>query len=216
MKNLWKRSFVLRILRWSIEINSFIYKIINSLAVRAEGGVHPKHRLTKYHEFFVDNVDPKDRVLDIGCGNGFVASKIAKKVRWVTGIDINRKNINFAKKQFQKDNVEYIVGDATEYPFKEKYDAIVLSNILEHIKDRPRFLKKIRGLAKKFLIRVPMIDRDWLTLYKRELSLDYFSDPSHHVEYTLEIFRKELQEAGLIIEKAFIRFGEIWAVVKKK
>jgi hypothetical protein len=42
-----------------------------------------------------------------------------------------------------------------------------MSNVLEHIDQRVEFLKKIRLLANKFLFRVPMIDREWVTLYTK-------------------------------------------------
>lgn len=85
--------------------------------------------------------------------------------------------------------------------------------MLEHIENREDFLLKIKELADKFLIRVPMLNRDWLTYYKRELGAEYFLDSTHKIEYTMESFAQELGKAGLKIDKASIQFGEIWAVV---
>lgn len=63
------------------------------------------------------------------------------------------------------------------------------------------------------LIRVPMINRDWLTLYKKELGLEYRLDKSHFIEYTLESFKGELACIGLEVDSYSIQFGEIWARV---
>ena len=61
-----------------------------------------------------------------------------------------------------------------------------------------------------------MLNRDWITLYKKELGIEYRLDPSHYIEYTLESFEKELQKVGLSLKNYSIQFGEIWAVVTEK
>jgi len=74
-------------------------------------------------------------------------------------------------------------------------------------------LNKIKKLTSKILIRVPMMNRDWMTLYKKELSIEWRSDPTHYTEYTVETFRKEMEAMGLKIREANVQFGEIWSVV---
>ena len=130
-------------------------------------------------------------------------------------IDLSMDNIELAKRNFNKENIKYICGDATKFDFGDKFDTIILSNILEHIDNRHDFLLKIQKLANKFLIRVPLLNRDWLTYYKKELGVEYRLDLTHQVEYTLESLTQELEKAGLGIERASIQFGEIWAVVKR-
>jgi cytidyltransferase-like protein len=63
-------------------------------------------------------------------------------------------------------------------------------------KDRVIFLKtlvkKIKwkdDKNKQLLIRVPMIDRDWITVYKRELGIEYRLDNTHFIEYTFKEFQ---------------------------
>ncbi|MBU0614339.1 methyltransferase domain-containing protein [Patescibacteria group bacterium] len=197
-------------------MHGFLYYLIGQFAIRAEGGLHPKHRLMQYHDFFVDNIVPGASVLDIGCGNGALAYDLAGKAGQVTGIDINYKNQSHWQYQYQAPNLHYLVGDATSYPFAEQFDYVVLSNVLEHIENRVEFLNKIKNLAPTLLIRVPMINRDWVTLYKKDLGLPYTLDDTHCIEYTFEGFTDELRLAGLRVESYSIQFGEIWAVVKSK
>ncbi len=71
---------------------------------------------------------------------------------------------------------------------------------------------KVRKLANTFLIRVPQLDRDWLTYYKRELGVEYLLDPTHKIEYTMASLSRELKQAGMSIKRASIQFGEIWTV----
>lgn len=202
------------LLKLALKLHSFSYKLISYLAIKTEGGLHPKHRLIGYHEFFSSNVSESDRVLDIGCGNGSLAKDVAKHAKSVTGVEIDQKLVEKARRQNPASNLEYRCADATKDLSNEKFDIIIMSNVLEHIDDRVNFLKSIRPLADKFLFRVPMIDREWVTLYKKELGLDYRLDTTHFTEYTFAQFKSEFEQAGYKIESHSVQFGEIWAVIR--
>jgi len=130
-----------------MSIHNACYAYITRLAVIAGAGIHPKHRLMNYHAFFINNISADDVVLDIGCGNGFLTLDLAEKAKSITGIEINKNNIELARKEFNRDNIKYICGDACQYDFGERFDVIVLSNLLEHIEDRIAFLLKVRDLS---------------------------------------------------------------------
>lgn len=164
-----KKYILLKITRILLRLDNYLYHWISRFAISLENGIHPKHRLMKYHDFFISNIKQYDSVLNVGCGNGSLTYDIALKAKEVYGIDINQNNINFAIKNFKRQNIHYIHGDATKYTFKRKFDVIVLSNILEHIENRRYFLEELKKLTNRFLIRVPMINRSWVTLYKKEL-----------------------------------------------
>jgi len=198
------------VLKKLLRLHSLVERWVSTFAV--ESGVHVKHRLMKYHQFFVDNVGATDCVLDIGCGAGHVAYTVAQKAKQVVGIDIDRNYLAPSVHYAAQTNLTFIQGDATVYNFQQEFDVIILSNVLEHIDDRVALLQKIKKLAPKILIRVPMLNRDWLPLLKRELGLEYRLDPTHTIEYTEPEFRDELEQAGLTCTELFIRFGEIYCV----
>ena len=208
-----KNKIYINLLKLALRVHNFSYKFSTKLAVKMEDGLHPKHRLMNYHQFFVENINEGDVVLDMGCGNGALTYDVAKKAKKVTGVDFDEKNIRIGKERYQTPNIEYIVGDITSFDSDEKFNVIILSNVLEHIENRIGFLKKIRKLAPKTLARVPMINRDWITLYKKELGISYKLDNTHFIEYTLEKFRDEIEKAGFKIKSYSIQFGEIWAVL---
>ncbi|MCK4287466.1 MAG: class I SAM-dependent methyltransferase [Candidatus Lokiarchaeota archaeon] len=210
------KSIDINRLKLYIRLHNYLYKRISSLSVKINNGIHPKHRILGFHKYFLDEIEKNSKVLDIGCGMGIVTRDIALKAKSVVGIDKNSAFIKIAKTKFQKDNVKYIFGDATTYNFNDKFDFVILSNVLEHIEDRVVFLKKIKPIADNFLIRVPMINRSWLPLYKKELGLEYRLDKTHHIEYTIESFRREFEKADLKIIKYSIQYGEIWAKIGKK
>ncbi|MCK4822440.1 class I SAM-dependent methyltransferase, partial [bacterium] len=166
--------FTLKII---LRAHSFTYSWAGRLSTKVEGsGLHPKHRIMNYHQFFVDNVGENDTVLDIGCGNGALTYDVAQKAKKVVGIDLNEQNITSARNKFPRENIEYIHGNAlTDLP-NEKFDVIILSNVLEHIDKRVEFLTSLKKLAPIFLIRVPMLNRSWIDVYKKELGLEYRLD----------------------------------------
>lgn len=199
-----------------LKLDSIIYQITGLKSIEYNGGYHIKHRLTRYHEFFVTRVKPGERVLDIGCGKGEIAYEIATKTGGsVVGIDYNEKWLNCARKNYKHPKLEFILKDAEEYLPPGKFDTVILSNVLEHIEKRISLLQKVNDHAQpdRFLIRVPMFNRDWRVPLKRELGLAYYLDDTHHIEYTQELFEREMSDAGLCIIYLKICWGEIWAEV---
>lgn len=129
------------------------------------------------------------------------------------GIDISETNIAKAQTMFSRSNIRYVSGDAlTDLP-DEKFDVIVLSNVLEHIKERIDLLKTLqnRYRPRKILIRVPVFERDWRVPLKKELGIDYRLDDTHYIEYLQEEFFEEMKQAGLIIKHNVVKWGEVWA-----
>jgi 2-polyprenyl-3-methyl-5-hydroxy-6-metoxy-1,4-benzoquinol methylase len=204
-------------MRVLLRADDFLTKCINRLAIEYDGGVHVKHRLMKYHDFFVERISPGERVLDVGCGYGAVAYSVASRAgAVVVGIDLRAENIVKARQLFQHPNLSFLQGDVLHGLPKESFDVIMLSNILEHIEQRVEFLTIVheRLSPQRCLIRVPMFNRDWRVPLREELAMSYFSDPTHYTEYTQESFEKEIRAAGLTITHLQINWGEIWAEVR--
>lgn len=210
------RKFTRIAMRLLLMVDSVVSKLINRLAIPYDGGVHVKHRLMRYHEFFVNRVASGERVLDIGCGYGAVAYSLAARAgALVTGIDLNEANVAKARGKFQHPNLTFVHGDARTNLPPGPWDVLVLSNILEHIERRIFFLTELQqGLRpSRMLIRVPMIDRDWRVPLREELGMFHFGDSTHFTEYTAGSFEGELREAGLSIRHVQYNWGEIWAEV---
>jgi SAM-dependent methyltransferase len=208
----------LRLARLLLRLHRWCYEKIGPLAVAAEGGLHPKHRLTRYHRFFVDNVAAGESVLDIGCGNGALLKDIAAKTKApAVGIELSEENAAAARQALAgAAGVRVVCGDATEYSAERPFDAVVLSNVLEHLDGRAAFLRRLRERhpRAKFLIRVPQWDRQWLVPYMEEQGLDSRLDPTHRLEYTEEKLDAELREAGLEPVRKEFRWGEIYVVAR--
>lgn len=219
--NLIRKSPIRKpLLSLSIFLHNISYSMIKIFLTKPNEKNQPKHNIVNYFKFFVDNIKENDTVLDIGCAEGYLAYELSKKCKKVVGIEILDKKIQIANTRFAKDNLIYVVGDATKYDYSEfkikKFDKIVLSNVLEHIKFRVKFLKSLSKLSDIILIRVPLITRDWLSVYKKMNGYNYKLDPTHYTEYTLEQIHDELDKAGFKVESYNINFGEFYGVVVRK
>ncbi|MFC1548346.1 class I SAM-dependent methyltransferase [Candidatus Omnitrophota bacterium] len=202
--------------RFFARVHQTSYKLVGGFAAASEKGLHPKHRLTRYHDFFVENVSVADSVLDVGCGNAALLKDVILKTKApAVGVDISRENVLLAKNRtLDLPDVNIIHGDIFDYDEKRSFDAILLSNVLEHMRNRIELLTMLneRFSPKKLLIRVPMYEREWLVPYKKEIGVEWRLDNTHVVEYTEDMLRNELKESGMKIDKVFFRWGEIWAV----
>ena len=68
------------------------------------------------------------KVLEVGCGAGYILWFAAREGFAVTGLDASEDAINFAKKRFAKDQLKgkFVVGSFSELPFPEAgFDLVI-------------------------------------------------------------------------------------------
>lgn len=206
-------------LRELLVIDDDVTGMINETALAYGDGVHAKHRLTAYHDFFVDRIRAGERVLDVGCGYGAVAFSIASRTEaTVTGLDMSDSQVALARARFSHPRLTFVVGRAPDALPAGPFDVVVASNVLEHIADRLMFLRRIQQVLApgRWLIRVPMADRDWRVPLRKELGVRHFSDPTHCTEYTRATFEAEMCAAQFRVDHLQINWGEIWAQVSAR
>lgn len=80
---------------------------------------------------------PKDAnlALEAGCGSGYLSLKLAYQFNHMVAVDISAAMIKFAKKhqeELQKTNIDFVVADLENLPFREKTFDFVVSNIVLH------------------------------------------------------------------------------------
>ncbi len=89
-------------------------------------------------------------ILDIGCGGGLVAEPLSRLGAAVTGIDPAPETIAAARAHAQGAGLE-IAYDATTaealVDAKRRFDAVLLLEVVEHVRDVPPFLKRIAPLV---------------------------------------------------------------------
>lgn len=152
-------------------------------------------------------------VLEIGCGIGTQTELLAKFLTngKVTSIDISPKSIEIAKQRLKNYNqVSLIAADIITLDFtpKEKFDAIVLPDVIEHIPLESHFklFQKLRSLLKDagfIVIHIPNPNfLAWCIENKKEV-LQYIDQPI----YTDELCRN-IYPNGFYIQ--YLETYEIW------
>jgi len=85
-------------------------------------------------------------VLDVGCGTGFGALQLSRYTPAVDGIDTDPDAIEFAQQSFP--HVKFRVEDITGKVRGPDYQAVVMVEVLEHIKDYDLALANVARLLK--------------------------------------------------------------------
>ncbi len=113
-----------------------VEEFYNSYTVKQKKiGVNIRHR-TILKNLLAIGLKPDSKVLEIGCGIGTASSLIIKQIPngSFTGVDISDESIAIAKKKYAgKSNVEFLVSDMSNFTHKQKFDFVVLPDVLEHI-----------------------------------------------------------------------------------
>jgi 2-polyprenyl-3-methyl-5-hydroxy-6-metoxy-1,4-benzoquinol methylase len=209
-----------RMVRMLMKLDNLVNNLISVLAMELEpDGLHPKHRLTRYHDFFAQAVRRGDTCLDIGCGNGALLYDVVRVTDAPAyGVELDAAAAKAAQERFRHDNrVAIVAGDIRDVIHKGLPlvpDVIIMSNVLEHLDDRAGLLRELaaRFPNARMLIRVPQKDREWLVLYKDEHGVDSRLDATHRCEYRREELLRELADAGYHVEEHPTRWGEHYVV----
>jgi len=125
------------------------------------------------------NIEPNQKVLDIGCGWGSLAMDIAKNTGCeVTGITLSEKQFNYCKKKSKELNLEnQVTFKLIDYrQLDEKFDRIVSVGMFEHVgrKFYKKFFKQINKLLNNDgvslihtigSVNAPREPHPWITKY---------------------------------------------------
>ena len=70
----------------------------------------------------------KLKILDLGCGPGLYAERLAESGHNVTGVDFSETSIEYASNQakVKKLNIDYIFNDYLTIDYKDKFDLVLL------------------------------------------------------------------------------------------
>ena len=126
--------------------------------------IRVKYILDHINDKNVKNLD----ILDLGCGGGLVSESLSRLGANVTGIDFVKNNIEIAKQHSNKKKlkINYKHADIETLRIKNKYDVIIMYEILEHLDDWETFLLKIsKNLKKKGILVISTINRNLLSKF---------------------------------------------------
>ena len=97
------------------------------------------------HTAAIEAARPESHILDIGCGQGYVAQELAAKGCHVTGMDQYIPDISRASEKI--DYIEWNL-DRKEFPVNvSQFDQIFMLDIIEHLKEPETFMDELRFAA---------------------------------------------------------------------
>lgn len=94
-------------------------------------------------------INKKKLILDYGCGVGTNLGMLSKFGK-VSYYDKSRFTINYVKKNYSNRN--FFLNINKLYKYKKKFDLIVATDVIEHIKNDKKEVIKISRLLKKKLL----------------------------------------------------------------
>lgn len=135
------------------------------------------------YKIILKYVKKAKRILDIGCGDGYLTSLLAPLCGQVIGIDYDLTGIKIAFDKLKNVSTLLLIrADCYNLPFKNEYfDFVVLSDVIEHLKNPEVCLKEIKRILSSdgmFLLTTPKWrnDRWWDKEHVKEYRIEELVD----------------------------------------
>ncbi len=151
--------------------------------------------------------DPEARWLEVACGPGLVARRLAARVGEVIGVDLTPAMVAKASAEAEREGiakVRFEVGDATALPFEDaSFDGAVTRFSLHHVPAPGRVLAEMARVVRPggtvlVLDHLGDEDRD---AFAWSAEIERLRDPSHWASLSATRLRELAAAAGLEAER---------------
>ena len=163
-------------------------------------------------EYILSRLEIKNKkILDIGCGGGILSEELSKMGAKGTGIDSSKKSIIIAKEHAKEQDleIEYINGSILDVSNLGEYDCVVCFEMIEHIHDQKKLIKKIGNISqKKSHLFMSTINRNLKSFIFAILGAEYILNilPQGTHEFEKLIKPSEMKD---YIDRASLVFEEV-------
>ncbi len=203
----YARNVARAVLRYRFTVSS-----VRSAPEFEEYWVHYPLKLGLFssHYYVTRFVQPGQSVLDVGCGHGYIAERLARQDCAVTGIDaLDAPQCRAAMRDYHR--CDLVAGLAPALPALEqtRFDRILLLDVLEHLPDPALILHQVRQLLSndgRILVSLPNVANITVRLNLLLGKWDYadrgIMDRTHLRFFTRRTARRLLEESGYEILEA--------------
>lgn len=187
----------------------------NLQAAHEQRGVQYDQERPDEHGLALANIEPDDKVLEIGCNTGKFLEKIAEITRNVQGLEFNALAAEKARQKGFEITGESIEKHADDNA--EKYDVVCAFQVLEHVTQIRSFLTAALKALKpdgKLIFSVPNNE----PFFQRFGKYEVLNLPPHHVGlwnvaafqklcdfYSIELISHKLIGESPLLVDAFLR-----------
>ena len=147
------------------------------------------------------HVDLNSTILDVGCANGDIAVELSDKGYKVHGIDFEQLRLNNAKNLASKYQqvIKFENKSFEELSYNNKYDVVLLGEVLEHFSDPVDILRKIQVLLNpkgRVVITTPNIPSMRNRIKFGILGIFPDNNPEHKFYFDYKRFSKVILSAN--------------------
>jgi len=137
------------------------------------------------------------KILDVGCGTGRHAIRMAEAGAEVTGIDFSSNMLEVAKRKSAGLNIKFVKADLKSIPVDELFDIVVCSLVLNHVENLQLAMKEISRHIKKggMALISDMRSDNWSTARKKIQILPNIT--TYGFKHSQLDYRAAFGEAGL-------------------
>ena len=148
-----------------------------------------------------------DKVLDLGCGEGrhVISAYMAHDIQAI-GVDLSFDDLKISAERFKhfseldndKKSFSLSASNALSLPFaSNSFDAVICSEVLEHIPDYQAVLAEITRVLKPKGVFATSVPRAWPERICWALSRAYHEVEGGHIRiFNARAFRKDIQQQG--------------------
>jgi 2-polyprenyl-6-hydroxyphenyl methylase/3-demethylubiquinone-9 3-methyltransferase len=129
-------------------------------------------------------------VLDVGCGAGFLANRLACAGHRVIGLDTSGDSLAVARRHDATQRVRWHRGDALALPFgRECFDTVCLMDVLEHVEEPSRVVAESASvLVPGGLLFFNTYNRNWLSWLVAIKGVEWFVRNTPRDMHVLRLF----------------------------
>jgi len=151
-------------------------------------------------KIMLDIVPTKSKIADIGCGNSLLPIKLKEKGCDVSVADIS-KTVLEQYKSLGINSFEINLEKIDSIKLPDKFDYLILSEVLEHTKNPEQIVKTLKPYTKHFLITVPnsaSYQFRYGLMFRGRFFTQWVYHPSEHLRFWSHIdFLDWLEALGL-------------------
>ncbi len=176
-----------------LEAGHFWFQARNRIIVRVFGRYLAHQDLAHQglaHQDLAHQARP--RVLEVGCGTGFVLQRLAAEGRYeLTGLEEHLAGLRYARARLP--SVAFVQADARDLPYEAAFDAVGAFDVIEHVGEDGAVLASIhRALKPGGIVVLTVPQHKWLWSATDEQAM-------HKRRYTRQDLSAKLVAAGFEI-----------------